>query len=80
MRNVLVMEIIVPDDWDDDRIIQYAENQNPSGVSEGWQISEKIPYRGQVKVTLDVYHCGCGYKYHIDLGKYGCPNCNGDQK
>ncbi len=23
------------------------------------------------------YHCGCGYDFEYDLGKYGCPNCEG---
>ncbi len=22
--------------------------------------------------------CGCGYRFDASLGKYGCPNCNGD--
>jgi len=24
------------------------------------------------------YKCGCGYKFEYELGKYGCPNCEGD--
>ena len=24
------------------------------------------------------YKCGCGYKFAYDLGKYGCPNCEGE--
>lgn len=23
------------------------------------------------------YICSCGYRFEYDLGKYGCPNCNG---
>jgi DNA (cytosine-5)-methyltransferase 1 len=24
------------------------------------------------------YHCGCGYEFDEELGKYGCPNCEGE--
>jgi hypothetical protein len=25
------------------------------------------------------YRCRCGHRFPLALGKYGCPNCNGDK-
>jgi len=27
---------------------------------------------------VEMYECGCGYVFPEDLGKYGCPNCEGE--
>ena len=36
-------------------------------------------FTGDVLDYLDGYYeCGCGYNFSNKLGKYGCPNCNGD--
>lgn len=30
-------------------------------------------------VTTQWYLCGCGHEFPASLGKYGCPNCEGDE-
>lgn len=32
----------------------------------------------QTKVIEPEYACKCGHRFEYALGKYGCPNCNGD--
>ncbi|GMV18630.1 MAG: hypothetical protein AMXMBFR56_68540 [Polyangiaceae bacterium] len=35
---LLSIQVCVPADWSDAQVITFAESQNPSGVSTGWQV------------------------------------------
>lgn len=30
-------------------------------------------------MTTESYQCLCGYRYGLNLGAWGCPNCEGDR-
>lgn len=34
----LDMQVCVPSDWTDDRVLRFAELENPCGTQHGWQI------------------------------------------
>ena len=35
---VLSMQVCIPEDWNDEQIVAFAENENPCGTSAGWVI------------------------------------------
>lgn len=37
-RGILDMQVCVPEGWQDDEIISFAEMSNPCGTTNGWQI------------------------------------------
>lgn len=37
-QNALDMQVCVPEDWTDEQIKQFADQENPSGLEAGWQI------------------------------------------
>lgn len=39
--SILSMQVCVPKDWDDEKVRQFAESENPSGTSRGWQIRKE---------------------------------------
>ena len=65
---VFGMQVCVPKDWTDERVTKFAETENPSGTTSGWQIRREgsellkgMPERGQceerenfVHIVLDV--------------------------
>lgn len=48
------MQVCVPDDWDDNAVIQYAEEVNPSGTN-GWHIRKE----GDKALDGDPERCPC---------------------
>lgn len=38
---LLDMQVCVPKDWDDERVKSFAESENRSGTSLGWQIRKQ---------------------------------------
>lgn len=38
---IFQVQVCVPKDWEDKKIIDFVEKQNPSGTVSGWQIEEK---------------------------------------
>lgn len=57
--------------------------ENPRG-----RIQKLVPEIGPLKEEFDpcdfagwgdmIYRCPCGYEFEYELGKYGCPNCVGE--
>jgi hypothetical protein len=57
--------------------------ENPVG-----RINKLLPEIGEKKLVFDpcdyggyseqIYRCPCGYEFEYELGKYGCPNCLGE--
>jgi len=39
-----------------------------------------LPLLTPTKLIAPIYGCSCGHRFALELGKYGCPNCNGDGK
>ena len=37
-RGILSMQVCVPDDWDDDQAVEFANKENPAGTTGGWCI------------------------------------------
>jgi hypothetical protein len=37
-----------------------------------------LPLLTATKEVDPIYGCKCGHRFALELGKYGCPNCNGD--
>jgi hypothetical protein len=61
----------------------------PDQIIQPWQFGENaskptclwlkgLPPLKSTKIIDPVYACPCGYRFQYDLGKYGCPNCNGE--
>ena len=64
---VLDMQVCVPESWDDERVILFADRENPAGTELGWFIrrqgdaalagaDERTPcaeYSDHVHITLD---------------------------
>ena len=38
---VLDMQVCVPEEWTDDRVIKFANSENPCGATGGWQIRKE---------------------------------------
>lgn len=67
-RRGLSMQVCVPRDWSDSRVLEFAEQENPAGTELGWQIrrqgaallegdDERVPCKqreGFVHIMLDV--------------------------
>ena len=41
---------------------------------------EGLPKLRPTKFVDPIYGCSCGHRFPLELGKYGCPNCNGAGK
>ena len=39
-----------------------------------------LPHLTPTKLIDPIYGCSCGHRFALDLGKYGCPNCEGEGK
>jgi len=39
---------------------------------------KSLPKLNSTKFIEPVYHCKCGYNFVYSLGKYGCPDCGGE--
>lgn len=42
------------------------------------QAVENLPLFADLDDDPTQINCGCGYRFDSALGKYGCPNCNGE--
>lgn len=39
IRGVIDMQVCVPKDWSDDRVVDFANRENPAGTDYGWYIT-----------------------------------------
>lgn len=39
-----------------------------------------LPLLQHTEMIDPIYGCSCGHRFALELGKYGCPNCNGEGK
>ncbi len=37
-RTLFALQVCVPTDWTDEQVIEFAENDNPCGTTNGWSI------------------------------------------
>jgi hypothetical protein len=52
-RPFALLQVCVPEDWDDTAILEYAESKYPFGVKGGWKIEEN---RVRCKAYVTHYH------------------------
>jgi DNA (cytosine-5)-methyltransferase 1 len=57
--------------------IEKGLQPRPESAGELERGFEGLCNTGNVADT-NYYHCGCGYEFDEELGKYGCPNCEGE--
>lgn len=39
---VFGMQVCVPEDWTDEQIIAFSEEENPAGTSNGWHVQKEV--------------------------------------
>lgn len=49
-----------------------VRRDTPPRRGEGQDLAGRAPFGPALQ-------CGCGYVFSLDLGQYGCPNCEGDE-
>ena len=63
----LAMQVCVPADWTDERIVEFAEEENPCGTDYGWHVCEL----GAVELAGDADRVNCAQMpghVHVVLG------------
>lgn len=43
--HVFSSQVCVPEDYTDQQVLQFVENENPAGTAGGWQIAENVEQR-----------------------------------
>lgn len=63
-----------------DQIIQPHQFGHNASKSTCLWIKGGLPKLVPTENIDPIYGCSCGHRFALELGKYGCPNCNGTGK
>ena len=64
-RGLLDMQVCVPEDWNDEEVVSFANGHNPCGTTGGWQIrTDPVGLNGDPKRNPCASHEG---RVHIAL-------------